>query len=193
MDMLLERIKQLCKEERTSISNIEKSLGFGQKSIYRWDTASPSIDKVKAVAEYFGVTIDYLVGLEPERESTDVAIENELESSMDEHSCELFDAIKILCKERNISISTVEQDLGFSNRSLYHWYKNRPSIDKVKAVADYFEVTVDYLLESGKDEQTFETYFKNHPKIKMLTDSFEELSPEEINRVVKIIEAFKEK
>lgn len=54
--------------------------------------------------------------------------------------------IKNLCKERKISMSALEKETGIGRRSIYNWERNSPSIDKVVAVADYFNVSVDQLL-----------------------------------------------
>lgn len=58
---ILDRVKEMCVENGVPISQLEKDLGFSNKSIFSWKTSSPSIDKVKAVADYFGVTIDSIV------------------------------------------------------------------------------------------------------------------------------------
>lgn len=63
--ILYQRIKELCKKHGTSISKLESELGFGNSSIKRWgSTSSPSIDKITKVANYFNVSIDYLIGRE---------------------------------------------------------------------------------------------------------------------------------
>lgn len=56
-------------------------------------------------------------------------------------------AIKKLCSLNNMSISDLERSLMFSSKTVYAWDKHRPSVDKAKAVADYFGVSVDYLLK----------------------------------------------
>lgn len=63
----------------------------------------------------------------------------------------IVDRIKVLCAMKKISISDLEEVLGFSKGSIYKWDKSSPSFDKVIKVAKYFEVTLDYLagLESG--------------------------------------------
>ena len=70
-----------------------------------------------------------------------------------------FERVKGLADKQKISIVELEEKLGFSRNSLYSWKtppsddslyapwkKNKPSIDKLNAVADYFGVTTDYLL-----------------------------------------------
>ena len=57
---MLKKIKTLCTERGISILHLEKELGMSH-SIHRWDESKPSIDKVKLVADYLGVTVDYLL------------------------------------------------------------------------------------------------------------------------------------
>lgn len=57
-----ERIAELCKEKDISITGLEKELGFGRGLIGKWrNTASPNSAKLQKIAEYFNVTIDYLI------------------------------------------------------------------------------------------------------------------------------------
>jgi transcriptional regulator with XRE-family HTH domain len=58
---MYERIKELCKNRGITLKELETAVGVGNRTIYRWDQNSPSIEKVCAVAEYFGVSVDYLV------------------------------------------------------------------------------------------------------------------------------------
>lgn len=59
--MLYSKIKSIISERGISTRSLEKETGIGENTIWRWDKHSPSIDKVKAVADYLGVTIDELV------------------------------------------------------------------------------------------------------------------------------------
>ena len=65
----------------------------------------------------------------------------------------VYSKIKELCKRNNISISELESELEFSRGSLCKWNVNVPSITKVKAVADYFHVTVDELLKGDEENE----------------------------------------
>ncbi len=58
---MYERIKELCKNRGITLKELETAVGVGNRTIYRWDQNSPSIEKVCAVAEYFGVPVDYIV------------------------------------------------------------------------------------------------------------------------------------
>ena len=58
----------------------------------------------------------------------------------------LYEKIKMLCKEREISIAKLESELGFGNGSIRKWGNAAPATDRLEKVADYFHVSTDYLL-----------------------------------------------
>lgn len=57
-----------------------------------------------------------------------------------------FDIVKELCKKQGISINTLEERVGFSRNSLYSWRNSSPKPEKLNVIADYFNVSTDYLL-----------------------------------------------
>lgn len=59
---MLDKIKALCKEKKTSISKLEKQLGFGNGVIGRWDKSVPNYANLSAVANALETTIAYLTG-----------------------------------------------------------------------------------------------------------------------------------
>ena len=58
----------------------------------------------------------------------------------------MVERIEALCKKKGVSFRKVELSLGFSNGILRSWEKKTPSADKLAAVADYFGVSMEYLL-----------------------------------------------
>lgn len=63
-----------------------------------------------------------------------------------------FERIKQLADKQKISLKTLATNLGFSENYFYNMKnaKSSPSSDALLKVADYFHVSVDYLL--GRDE-----------------------------------------
>ena len=59
--MILKKIDELAKQHDMSITALEKKLSFGNGTIRSWGKCSPSIEKLKKVADYFGVTVDYFL------------------------------------------------------------------------------------------------------------------------------------
>lgn len=67
--IVFERINNLCKENHVTIKKLSEDLGLSDSLIRKWRaTTTPSIDKVRLIAEYFGVSTDYLIGLSDVRE-----------------------------------------------------------------------------------------------------------------------------
>ncbi|EUJ48697.1 helix-turn-helix domain-containing protein [Listeria fleischmannii] len=58
----------------------------------------------------------------------------------------MFERIKNLCIENGISIKELSLSLGFGENVIYSWKQKTPGIDKLQKVADYFDVSTDYLL-----------------------------------------------
>lgn len=61
MTILFENIKYLCEKSNIKIKDLEIKLNISNGQIGKWRHSSPSVYKVKEVANYFGVTIDSLV------------------------------------------------------------------------------------------------------------------------------------
>lgn len=68
---------------------------------------------------------------------------------------------KLLCFENRISISRLETKLGFAKATIQKWKESYPLIDKVVAVADYFNVSIDYLTGRTELRATAENCFDN--------------------------------
>jgi len=58
-------VSRLCKEHGISIAKLERELGIGNATIRNWNTSSPTLEKAKLVADYFGVTVDALLANQP--------------------------------------------------------------------------------------------------------------------------------
>ena len=108
---IVDKIKGLCFQKGISVSKLEKDLEFGNGAISKWNTTSPPIKRVMAVAEYFGVSTGYLTGEEDGAKKQPTSQGDEL--------IEILDA----CRERS--------DL----RMLFKLSKNATPDDVRKAIA----------------------------------------------------------
>ena len=54
-------IQDLCKGHNITIAFLERECGLGNGSIKKWGTAAPSADRLKRVANFLGVSVDYLL------------------------------------------------------------------------------------------------------------------------------------
>lgn len=56
-----ERIKKLCKINGISMNKLEETLGFGKGYISKLGITTPNTTKIQAIADYFNVSVDYLL------------------------------------------------------------------------------------------------------------------------------------
>ena len=76
-----ERVRTVWKEKRPdikSVRNLEERIGLSNGTIASWKKSSPSQAKIEQVANFFGVSVDYLLG------NTDDMHANKKDESTDE-------------------------------------------------------------------------------------------------------------
>lgn len=64
--MLLKNIRKLCQERQTTVAQLEREIGLSNGTISKWASSSPSVNNLKAVADYFGVLLDELLAEDKE-------------------------------------------------------------------------------------------------------------------------------
>lgn len=65
-----ERIEKLRKERKLSQAKLEKELGFSNGSVSKWKSSTPTPERLKKLADYFGVSVDYLMNGEDTEQPT---------------------------------------------------------------------------------------------------------------------------
>lgn len=68
MSSLRDRIKTLAASKGLSLPKLEAEMGFGNGTIVKWEKTNPTVDKLQRVADYFNVSVDYLLGREEQKE-----------------------------------------------------------------------------------------------------------------------------
>ena len=66
MKIFAERLKELRLEKGLSIGCLAKEVGIGSSSLCRWENMQADVkgSQLVILARYFGVSIDFLMGLE---------------------------------------------------------------------------------------------------------------------------------
>lgn len=59
---ILNRIRSLANDRKVTLAELERNLDFSNGSLRKWGTSTPSGDKIEKVADYFNVSVDYLLG-----------------------------------------------------------------------------------------------------------------------------------
>lgn len=103
----------------------------------------------------------------------------------------MTDKIKALCRAKGISITELEKELGFGYGSIYRWEKSSPSIDKVKAVTDYFGITVndllDYSDETDPEALLLMNAMANRPELKVLFRASNKIKKEDVEAILRLL------
>ena len=71
-----ERIKNLADNQKISLQKVARDIGLSENAIYGWKTRKPKGEDLAKVADYFHVSVDYLLGrdtTEPENQTVDLA------------------------------------------------------------------------------------------------------------------------
>lgn len=58
--LIYDKIKEICKEKGVSVASVEKKAGLSNGAISKWNNASPTVDKLNAVAKILKVKVDKL-------------------------------------------------------------------------------------------------------------------------------------
>lgn len=101
----------------------------------------------------------------------------------------LKERIKALANHRGLGLPKLEAELGFGNGTIVKWDKSSPSVDKLQKVADYFDVSVDYLLGREPSDETQEMleYLHKNPEMRVLLSSSSKLEKEDLDAVMAIV------
>lgn len=105
-----------------------------------------------------------------------------------------FDRIKELAKKQGLSINSLEEKLGYSRNTIYNLKNSKPSTERISEIADYFNVSTDYLL--GRTDNPVIAGDKAKTEIDLKKDAAEsffydghELNDEDFDLISSLLEA----
>lgn len=99
------------------------------------------------------------------------------------------DRIKELCEKNKISVNRLEKELGFATGYISKLDKSTPNTKKIKMIADYFNVSLDYLL-TGKESEFLDDIVMEEIE---LIDMYRKLSKEQKENIINIMQLFTKK
>lgn len=112
-----------------------------------------------------------------------------------------FEIIQSLCKERGITVNYLENLLGFGNSSLRKKGANYLRSDRLLAVAQYFNVPMEYLMTGempseqdyyvDKDVADLAEEFRVRPEMKIMFDASKDVSRRDLLMVAELLERLK--
>lgn len=138
---LKERIQALCKSAGISMNQLEDKLGFGKGYISKLGKSTPNATKIQAIADFFGVTVDYLItGKETEKRTIELTGRDhrdikksvdEIMTSLDKNNGETlyYDGVEVHLSDetkallRN-ALTITMQAVKLENKEKYNPHKN---------------------------------------------------------------------
>ncbi|WP_086348059.1 XRE family transcriptional regulator [Candidatus Enterococcus clewellii] len=104
-----------------------------------------------------------------------------------------YEKIRELTRERGLSVRELEKRLGFSNGYFSKWKNVSPNSEGLQKVADYFDVSVDYLLGRTDNQVTQKESSQTKPKVKILSRKMENLDDSQLDALDGLIDQFFDK
>lgn len=109
-----------------------------------------------------------------------------------------FERIKELAKARGVTLGALEEKLGLSRNSIYTIKNKKPSAERLQLIADYFNVSTDYLLgrtdnpRIASDDTASEYTTEDLRKMARNAKTFDgkPLTDEDVDAITNIIEIY---
>lgn len=134
-----ERIENLRHSRKISQGKLEKELGFSNGSISKWKNSMPTPERLKKIADYFGVSMDYLVNGEEVAKPSELTPKDERDIAKDmevlmgklsagEDGPTRFEGADIPEEDRELFAGQLElmlRRLKTINKEKYNPYKNK--------------------------------------------------------------------
>ncbi|RXA60685.1 helix-turn-helix domain-containing protein [Enterococcus faecium] len=103
----------------------------------------------------------------------------------------VFERIKFLAKKHSKTMKQVTIDLGYSENYFYSLKSGKqPSAEKLTEIADYFDVSVDYLL--GREERETPKHVDLSEDDTVFSFDGKEISKETMRKAIAIAKALEE-
>lgn len=137
--LISKKILYLLNEKGISANKLQNDLKLSNNAVTYWKSgrSSPSQKTLEKIADYFNLPLSYFYDTQPSSfEADDGLFVNCLER------------ILTLIKTNGLNDRSAEEAIGLKKGTLFNWKSNRakPSVDNLIKVAQYFHVSIDYLV-----------------------------------------------
>ena len=131
-----DRLQDFLIEKDMSRLQLAKKINVNPETIngYFNDNLYPDIKIAKRIADFFGCSLDYLLGL------------TEQFNNKEKNNLSFIDTIKKLLKENHKSVEKAMKEMNINESTYYRWQTGSvPHTSVLITLAKYFDVSVDYL------------------------------------------------
>ncbi|MBQ8738352.1 MAG: helix-turn-helix domain-containing protein [Clostridia bacterium] len=180
------KIRELRKKENLTQKDLAKMLYKSESAIRMWELgkSEPDIETLHLLSKIFNVPVDYITG-------------NTNSRNFFINPYTLGKKLKDLRKSKNITQEELASELGLERSSIAKYETGTtPSIDIITKIANYFKVSIDWLLEQTVEENidtetiagTFPYNTKKLPLLGNIACGKPIFAEEEFNGYIDVIE-----
>ncbi|MGJ0846552.1 helix-turn-helix domain-containing protein [Tissierella praeacuta] len=207
---IIKRIKELIEENKINQKELADRIGVSEVTISRYMTGErkPSLDAIILIANYFDVSLDYLVGISKIKKIcvSDNCLEfnkNTLNSPSDKADIKKLG--KIIQEKRiqmKLSLREAVDDIGISHNYLSIIEKGvdprsempiKPTIETLQLLGEYFDIPITILLDLAGYDLSFMNTNKMASNLKLeylqiaqeLQDN--EISKDDIRALIEVV------
>ena len=143
---MYEIFEKLLKEKGITAYRVAKETGVTTSTLTCWKKGkyTPKREKLEKIADYLGVSVEYLINGKAKEDSTEAS------------SYEIFEH---LLQKHGVSAYKVAKETGVTQSTLSDWKrgKSTPKTSNLQKIADYFGVSLDYLT-TGREASKEDTW-----------------------------------
>ena len=134
---MYEIFEHLLQKHEVTAYQVGKETGIPASTFSDWKKGKsrPKQDKLKKIADYFGISVDDLFSEE-----------------INNSNCNSVEYVRNLCSQRNIPIKTLEQECGFANGYLNPKKISKIPYDRALLISKYLHIDVKKLLSPRVSE-----------------------------------------
>ena len=149
------RLKKLRREKGLTQADLAKVLNTNQSKYGKYENGKTnlSLENAQILSEYFGVTLSYLLGLDDDSGADEI---REMKLSKLDPFEKTPNRIGELINSSDKSLKQISQEININYETLsaYKRQLRRPKKENAKILAEYFGVTLPYLLGLDDDSGT---------------------------------------
>lgn len=131
-----DRLQDFLIEKEMSRLQLAKKINVNPETIngYFNDNLYPDIKIAKRIADFFGCSLDYLLGL------------TEQFNNKEKNNLTFIETIKKLLKENHKSVEKAMKEMNINESTYYRWQTGSiPHTSVLITLSKYFDVSVDYI------------------------------------------------
>lgn len=139
LSLFVDTLQELMSEKNIKPADIHKSTKINLSVIYDWlkKSAVPTLKSLLILSEYFQCSVEYLLGRTEHRQCSVLADKQTF-----------AERLRLLLNTKKVSIRKLSNDTKTAKSAISYFLNGsvEPLLDNLIKLADYFDVTVDYLI-----------------------------------------------